>query len=100
MIKLVSAKLGRMRKPQQFIVYPSSRTDNDDLVVQSDKSIGRFNPETGKGVLNTKGQYFPHLSLASEFQFPMDFVKECIDAQPRSGDIIGASPVTGVVRIA
>lgn len=100
MIKTVSAKLQRMRKPQDFVVYPKSRTDNGDLVVQSDKSIGRFDPETGKGVLNVRGPFFAHLSQASPFTFPMDFVEACIEAQPKSGDTIGASSITGVVKIA
>jgi hypothetical protein len=103
MIKRVTAKLGTMRKPQNFIVYPKS-TDGDGLmIVQSDKSIGAFDPETRKGVLNIKGCYFLHLNRimgAKPFEFPQEFVDDCLEAQPKSGDLIGSSPITGPVYIA
>ena len=100
-MKNVTAKLSKMRKPQSFTIYPrSTSTSDNDIIVQSDKSIGKFNPETGEGVLNTKGSYFPHLAFALPFQFPADFVQACVEAQPRSGDLIGASAVTGPVYIA
>jgi hypothetical protein len=98
MLKHITAKLGNMRKPQEFIVYPGE----GDLIVQSDKSIGKFNRETGKGVLNTRGAYFPHLTMilgAKEYQFPMEFVIACVLAQPEKGDLIGSSPITGPVYI-
>jgi hypothetical protein len=101
MLKHVTAKLGNMRKPQDFVVYPGK--DGEDLVVQSDKSIGKFNRETGKGVLNTKGCYFPHLTSflgAKPYDFPMDFVVSCVLAQPESGDLIGTSSITGPVYVA
>ncbi len=101
MLKSVSAKLGNMRKPQSFVVYPGK--EGEDLIVQSDKSIGQFNRETGKGILNTKGCYFLHLTKllgAQEYQFPMEFVIACVLAQPESGDLIGVSPITGPVYIA
>ncbi len=74
----VTAQLGNMRKPQEFTVYP--KTGDGRIIVQSDKSIGQFDPETGKGVLNTRGCYFPHLSGAlgaQEYDFPDDFVEKC-----------------------
>lgn len=89
MIKRVTAKLGSMRKPQDFIVYPEDATKPETLKVQSDKSIGCFDKTTGKGILNTKGCYFVHLALGKPFDFPMDFVNQCIEAQPKSGDRIG-----------
>ena len=59
-MKHVTAKLGNMRKSQDFIVYPHQE-GSDKIVVQSDKSIGMIDPKTGTGILNTKGCYFPHL---------------------------------------
>jgi hypothetical protein len=79
----VTAKLARMRKAQEFSVMPVE--DGEELIVQSDKSIGRFNFRTGAGVLNTKGAYFPHLSKflgAEPFTFPAEFVAECLQACP------------------
>ena len=98
-MQTVNAKLASMRKPQEFVVYPAG-TYPGLIVVQSDKSIGAFDRETGKGRLNTKGKYFPHIPLGKPYQFPPEFVKACIEAQPKSGDLIGSSPVTGQVYIA
>lgn len=78
----VVGKLAKMRKPQKFSVHPRS---DGTIQVQSDKSIGVFDFRTRKGVLNTKGSYFPHLSPALgavEFEFPADFVKACLAACP------------------
>ena len=74
-MKSVTAKLGTMRKPQEFTVYPW--IPGKPMTVQSDKSIGEFDPETGKGKLNTKGCYFPHLMFAQPYEFPKDFVIAC-----------------------
>jgi hypothetical protein len=81
--KHVVGKLGTMRKPQEFSVMPSD--DGETLVVQSDKSIGRFNFKTGEGVLNIKGCYFPHLSGfmgAKPYTFPAEFIAACLAACP------------------
>ena len=98
MRNLVTAKLGNMRKPQEFIVYP--RSDRENIIVQSDKSIGSFDAKTGIGVLNTKGCYFPHLQRfcgAVPFTFPTDFVAQCIANEYEKGDLIGIAPITGPV---
>jgi hypothetical protein len=79
----VTAKLANMRKPQEFTVMPAD--DGETVIVQSDKSIGRFNMRTGEGILNTKGAYFPHLSKmlgAVPYIFPAEFVRDCLDACP------------------
>ena len=90
-MKTVSAKLANMRKEQEFVVYPFKLGEHF-VTVQSDKSIGQFDIETGKGVLNTKGSYFPHLSFgALPYQFPPEFVMACLEAQPGSGDLIGGT---------
>ena len=99
----IEAKLGKMRKPQSFTVYPrstSAKPGDNRIIVQSNKSIGMFDPETGEGVLNTKGSYFPHLALGAPFQFPTEFVKACIEAQPKSGELIGSSSITGPIYVA
>lgn len=95
-MKHIEAKLGNMRKPQEFIVYPPS--DKENIIVQSDKSIGAFNRKTGEGVLNTKGQYFPYLTNgAKPYIFPTDFVLECIASYAEAGNLIGVSAITGPV---
>ena len=98
MERYVTAKIGNMRKEQEFIVYPTS--DQGNVIVQSDKSIGSFDAKTGKGILNTKSCYFPHLNIfcgAKPYTFPTDFVVKCIAKQFEEGDLIGNSPITGPV---
>lgn len=93
-MKCVTAKLGKMRKPQEFSVYPFQEGDTT-ITVQSDKAIGQFDIETGKGVLNCKGsnaKYFLHLQRAlgaEPFEFPKEFVEACKAVQLKSGDEIG-----------
>ena len=82
-MRSVEAKLAKMRKPQSFSILPTE--DGEHLIVQSDKSIGRFAWRTGEGVLNTKGSYFPHLSRvlgAEPYTFPAEFVQQCLEACP------------------
>lgn len=55
------------------------------LIVQADKAIGQFDFRTRKGVLNTKGEYFPYLNAAlgaKPYEFPDEFVKLCLEACP------------------
>lgn len=81
----VTAKLGSMRKERDWSVSPS---EGDKIMVQSDGAIGLFDWRTGNGVLNTKGGYFPHLSPAlgaKPFEFPKDFVVECMKVCPSLG---------------
>jgi hypothetical protein len=78
----VVGKLANMRKPQEFSVNPAS---DGTIYVQSSKSTGRFDFRTRKGVLNTKGTSFAHLTKmlgAVEFDFPVDFVAACLAACP------------------
>jgi hypothetical protein len=74
--KQITAKIGKMLKPQTFLVYPSK--PGQHVIVASDRSIGSFNPETGEGVLNTKGSKYHHLTPHTRglrrFTFPQDFV--------------------------
>ena len=78
----VTAKIGNMRKPQRFHVSP---TDDNRIMIQSDKSIGLFDFRTRQGILNTKGSYFPHLNPslgAKRYEFPAEFVQACLEACP------------------
>lgn len=103
MIQTISAKLGGMRKPQSFVVYPFKPDEPEaPLIVQSDRVIGQFDRQSGSGMLNWRGpshKGFPHLSRllgAEPYQFPAEFVQACLSAQPKPWDTIG----NGVVRIA
>jgi hypothetical protein len=86
MFATVTAKLGTQRKAQTYTVMPTS---DGKIMVQSDKAIGEFYPQTGKGMLNIKGSYYPYLSRrlgAVEYQFPADFVAECVRVCPTPGE--------------
>lgn len=86
----VVAKLGKMRKPQEFVVLAE---EGGQMLIQSDKSIGRIYPD-GTGRLSTKGSYFYHLSLAEKYTFPKEFVEECRQVCYHKGDTLGGGIVT------
>lgn len=97
-IRTVTARLGNMRKPQEFVVYPPKITDPTqpvEVIVQSGKAIGRFDPATRQGVLNAKGgsdKYFMHLTKfmgAVDFEFPAEFVQQVMAVIPGPGDQVG-----------
>lgn len=99
----VTAKIDRMRKPQDFRVSPMS---DGRVMVQSAKSIGTFDFRTREGVLNTRGCYFPHLHPAlgaRPYVFPADFVRACLDACPALDSVTqyhgGAIIVENTVRV-
>ena len=79
----VKGKLAGQRKARTWSVQPTSI--EGCLIVQADGAIGRFDFRTRKGVLNTKGGYFPHLDArlgAKPFEFPAEFVKLALEACP------------------
>lgn len=100
MIRTFTAKLGNMRKPQEFVTYPR-KSATDPVVIQSDKSIGCFDPITGIGRLSLKGNKFINLRdfgsayspvpFAEPYTFPPEVVKLAIEA--------GAVTADGTVRI-
>jgi hypothetical protein len=87
---MVKYKLGTMRKEQQFSV---SQSRDGQIMVQSDKSIGTFDPATGEGKFTQKGCYFIHLSFAPPFTFPAEFVALCKDNCVRPGQSIGSGVI-------
>lgn len=94
-MKRVTAKLGNMRKPRDWLVRP---TDDGRIMVQAENAIGLFDFRTRQGVLNTKGGYFPHLNPmlgAKPFEFPAEFVSACLEACPAldSQTVLGGGAV-------
>lgn len=97
MFERIEAKLGTMRKPQSFVAMPTD--DGEHIIVQSDKSTGRFNIRTGEGVLNIKGPYFVHLTAAGgakPYTFPADFVAAALEACP---SLDGETTIGGVTFV-
>lgn len=74
-IKSVAMKIGKMRKPQNFVIYPNGTSDTH-IVVQSDKCIGRLDKKTGEFQLSTSGQYFIHLQDAVTVDIPGELKEE------------------------
>ena len=107
-MRRVEFKIGNMRKVVDWVVYPKSRTKNQDdptLFVQSDKRALSINLKTKKGMLsNGKGHPGFHSTTAfcgaKEVDVPDEIIKLCTEAQPQSGDTIGSTPNGGIIRIA
>lgn len=99
-------KLAGMRKPDNWIVCPVSNIPDTELVVQGKRAIARINLTTGQGILNWRGsnsKYFVHLqpALGAEWvTFPREFVHLASEFKPKSGDLIGTSPITGPIFVA
>jgi hypothetical protein len=90
----VRGKLATMRKPRDWSVSP---VDDGSIMVQTNGAIGQFNFRSRQGVLNTKGEYFPHLSPAlgaKPYEFPAEFVRLCLEACPGLGSESSRGGVT------
>jgi hypothetical protein len=48
----IVAKLGNMRKPVEWVIYPKDNSDDTTLVIQCDKRIAKVDMVTGKGLLS------------------------------------------------
>ena len=73
---MVELKLGRLRKPQKFAV---TQDGEEHILIQSDKSIGRFNSRTGDGRLCIRGNRFISLSVDSTlYQMKPDDLQACL----------------------
>lgn len=94
----ISAKLGKMRKTVDWVVYPAQKDGR--IVIQSDKRIATFGGPMnsippGKALLSkscSSGAYFVHLSPAcgaTLVDLPDDVLEAAIGAQPKSGQEIG-----------
>ena len=103
-MKTIELKIGNMRKPQRFIVYPPSRTnDNNVLQIQSEDCIARvyINSRVCEWARNPGGAYFIHLNMPSlakksGTQVLEDSVVEALqNIQPKPGDKVA----NGVVII-
>lgn len=78
----VRGKLAGQRKERSFSVSPTSE---GKIMVQAEGCIGEFDFRTRKGVFNTKGGYFLHLSKAlgaRDFEFPAEFVRLALEVCP------------------
>lgn len=95
--KSVTAKLGNMRKPAEFTVCPKPSNAPEgfnEVTIQSDKRICRFDPTTRKGVLSSgKGGHPGFIMLSSfmgatEIEVPQEVVDACLENEPKKGDVL------------
>ncbi len=92
MFRTVTAKLGSMKKAKDFVVQ---RDQKGHYLVQAKNVIGKFDGK-GRGLLNTKGGYFHHLTPflgAKAYMFPADFVQQCQEIFMLPGETISEKPL-------
>lgn len=92
-MKQINAKLGKMRKADDWVVYPF-KDDAKKAQIQSKAYIAQINLETGKGILagpHSGGAYNHHLLIGKrqEIQVSPEMIQEIKDANPESGTAIG-----------
>lgn len=73
--KHIMLKIGRMRKEQDFILYPYKESDKA-IMIQSDKSIGILNKETKEFFFTNKGTYSHHLQMYGKVTELDESIKE------------------------
>ncbi|MCK5616342.1 hypothetical protein KAR91_81525 [Candidatus Pacearchaeota archaeon] len=96
MFKDVTFKVGNMRKPQSFVVYPYKIGDVS-IKIQSDKSCGFFNRKNGKGIMNFKSDKFPLLeAYGVQYNLDPEILKSFLDIQLYPGETI----LKGVMYVA
>lgn len=102
MLKQVTLKIGNMRKPQNFVVYPPSGSSG--LKIQSDDCIAVVDPNTGEcvWVRHKGGAYFIHLQMPTlanighgKMTLTPGELQQIKDAQSHKGDRIGAGVSIG-----
>lgn len=52
MIQTINGKLGRMRKSQRWVIYPSQSADQSWRIIQCDRYIAKVYLESGKTILS------------------------------------------------
>lgn len=78
------------KKSESFSIYMPD--DDNNVVIQSDKTIAQINLDSGVGVLNASGsggKYFHHLAFGEDYTFPRELVELIKKNIPKSGDDIG-----------
>lgn len=99
-MRMVTAKLGNMRKAKDWVVYPAPKDVNANgwpvtLLIQCDTRICRFDVESGVGTLSankSRGAYGTDLMGfrgATQVIVPPSVIADALGAQPKSGDLIG-----------
>ena len=67
MFKSVNGKMGRMRKAVDWVVCPVSNLEPNEIIIQSDRYIAKFNSETNKVILSDGKGGHPGFHKLTEF---------------------------------
>lgn len=92
-MKTINAKLGKMRKVMNWVVYPFNQ-ESEKARIQTDTYIAEINLKTGEGILagpHAGGAYFHHLVMGKRqtIQISPELLEEIKAANPQSGTLIG-----------
>lgn len=93
-MKTVIAKIGNMRKPQEFVVYPAKTGENNNIIsVQADTVFARIDITSGRAIVanvpNSTHVNSSHLATHGKvYVIPADILTLFIQAQPKQGDTI------------
>lgn len=101
--KNITCKLGNMRKPAEFVLYPQKADAPDEVIIQADKRIAKVNMATGKAMLSSgKGGHQGFMALspvmgAVEVDVPADVIAKLkeLTGTNKPGDGIGSVVVMG-----
>jgi hypothetical protein len=99
MLKEVQFKFPGTFKVRSFIVYPFLQ-GQEEILIQSNDAIARISLTPlpngnyrGNYAVHAGGAFAMHLSAMNPkrkpSEFPAEFIKQCLEAQPKSGDSIG-----------
>lgn len=95
--KNIVCKLGNMRKPGDWVLYPQRAESLNKVIIQCDKRIAEVDLSTGKAMLSSgKGGHQGFLMLqpmlgATEIDVPADVIaelKRLIENKPQIGSAV------------
>jgi hypothetical protein len=98
----ITAKLGNMKKAQEFVVCPVSNTAPHEVTIQSDKRIARVNLNTGKAMLSSgKGGHQGFMQLSPALgAVEVDVTPELIEQlKPLQAKLRGAMNPDGSITL-
>jgi hypothetical protein len=93
----VICKLGNMKKPQEFTIYPEEADRPHLVLIQSDKRIAQIDLNSGKGVLSDgKGGHQGFWKLQAAGAMAIEVPPDVVAEIRRLMDVRRAGPKTGL----
>jgi len=82
-VKDITLKVGNMRKPQDFTVYPNG-TSEKYIVIQSEKRIAILNKENNRFFINSKNHNYPMFTTLQYDRMEIELTSEQIEEIKRT----------------